>query len=284
MMAAFIARPFPIAERSYCRRSVPRSSRRPRRPRRPRPPRCVATKLLVVDLQELLRHAPPHELNQFSERVQVERNSSESGTYLLYSSRSGYAPSVKSIHDARLVEPDALAVLDGTELYQRSYRTPDPLWASNVRKDWAPKPIQWIVATFFGDHLELVETTEEYQLLFRCKPGVALSDLCSQLTGKLREMGIASRVNLYDGDRHITVTPAVSGASELVAFCQTMLGIEQKNTFVFGNDHLVETCVRGKANFELYLMEFYTTLCSSLTERTCEQPKCPHLEIPEHIF
>ncbi|KAI0565017.1 Sucrose-6F-phosphate phosphohydrolase [Gracilaria domingensis] len=241
-MIAFITHSFPFRTISSPLPSSHASSWRPSTPR------CAANKLLVVDLQQLLRNAPANVLAHFSERVTVERNATENGTYLLYSSRSGYAPSIKSIQDANLVEPDALAVLDGSELYQRHYRTPDPYWARTVRQHWQPKPIRWIVSTFFAEHIELVEGSDEFQLVFGCKDGVVRTDVCAQLATKLTEMGITTRVSVLGDDRHIAVAPAAAGASEVIAFCQTMLGVEEKNTFVFGSDELVGSCVRGKAN------------------------------------
>eukprot|EP00178_Gracilaria_changii_P005796 TRINITY_DN197_c0_g1_i1.p2 TRINITY_DN197_c0_g1~~TRINITY_DN197_c0_g1_i1.p2 ORF type:complete len:282 (+),score=54.35 TRINITY_DN197_c0_g1_i1:1451-2296(+) len=244
-MATFISHPLPVSV------SLPRPSVANSPSRRRRVPRCAAAKLLVVDLQHLLRNAPPDVIANFSERVTVERNSSQNGAYLLYSSRSGYEPSMKSIHDANLVEPDALAALDGSELYQRLYRTPDPYWASKVRKEWQPKPIQWLVSTFFADQVEAVEGDDSVQLVFRCKPGAVRTDVCQALKSKLTEMGITTRVNVLQDDRNIVVAPAAAGASEVIAFCQMMLSIEEKNTFVFGSDELVGSCVRGKGNVGL---------------------------------
>lgn len=202
----------------------------------------------MVDLQELLRTSPVEQLRHFSERVEVERKSTPDGTYVVFSSRSGYEPSMQSIKDADLAEPDALAALDGSELYQRRYRTPDPYWAKTVRKDWEPKPIKWIVSTFFGDHAHVVESNEEYELIFRCKDETQRSELCGDIGRKLEEMGITARATVATDGRHIVIAPAAAGAAEVIAFCQKMLGIEETNTFVFGSEELVESCVRGKGN------------------------------------
>lgn len=217
--------------------------------KRPRTLVCSATKLLVVDLQEALRSSTAALIKSFSERVEVDRSSAKEKTFVLYNSISGYGASMQSVKDANLVEPDALSALDGSELYQRQYRTPDPYWAKTVRRDWDPKPIKWTMKQFFGDVITASPCEEDLELLYVVNSGIDRPRECSLAEEKLKQMGLKARVLEGEDGRTIVVKPAAGSAAEVVAFCQMMLGIEESGTFVFGGDDLVGKCVRGKGNF-----------------------------------
>lgn len=212
---------------------------------------CAAVKLLVVELSEVLRESSSPELKTFSERVSVDRNSAKDTTYLLYSSGHGYSRSMEQIKSAGLIEPDALAALNGTELYQWHCRTPDPYWKKMVCKDWNPKPTQWVINEFFGDTLNhAADDSEQYGLVFECKDRKQdREELCKRIGDKLSEMGIKARVNERGESTTVIVTPAAGSVVEVVGFCQMMLRIPENMTFVFGADKLVASCVFGKENY-----------------------------------
>lgn len=208
-------------------------------------------KLLVVELSEVLRNPSSPELKTFSERVSVDRDSAKDTTYVVYSSGLGYTRSMEQIEAAGLVEPDALSALDGTELYQRRYRSPDPYWAKMVCKDWDPKPTQWVIGEFFADQVvHAVDDSESFGLVYECKDGEQdRVELCRRIGGKLNEMGIKARVNERGEGKRVVVTPAAGSVAELVGFCQMMLRVPEKMTFVFGGDAMVGKCVEGKESF-----------------------------------
>lgn len=218
-------------------------------PRR-RPTTCVATKLLVIDLQALL-HAAGSDFVPLSERVMVDRNSSQDTTYLLYMTQANYIQSMEAIRASGLVEPDALAALDGSELYQRQYRTPDPYWAKMVRKDWDAKPAAWVVEKFFAEELEPARNdvggNEEYELMYVPKDDATAENISERVQTKLREMGVKARVR-ERGER-VVVTPAVGSPAEVVGFCQMMLRIPEEATYVFGGQRLLSNCVEGRRNW-----------------------------------
>lgn len=215
--------------------------------RRPRTPRCAATKLLVVDLQEVVRGSSSEQLKAFSERVEVDRNSSKDTTFVLFSSRSGYGASMQSIKDADLVEPDALATLDGTEIYQRYYTTPDPYWEQTVLQNWQPKPVMWVLEQFFSDEVEDIRR-EGAWVFGNCKAGKDIGDVCQRVWVKLEEMGIEARVNAGEQEGEIIVRGGAGSAAEVVGFCQMMMKIDESSTFVFGRDDFVSSLTRGKGN------------------------------------
>lgn len=225
----------------------------------PSPPRrrrcvthCAIKNLLVVDLQELLRHpgSQSDDLKSFSERVQVDRSTSKDTTYVLYSSASGYDATSQSIQDADLIQPDAITTLNGTELYQKSYRTPDPYWTQLICSGWTSKPVEWVFANSFKDEVERVASTEEFVVNVWCKEAPS-ADFCERADTKLKEMGISARVVLGDQSKLVMVLPAAATASKVVEFCQQMLNVEENNTFVFGSDELVKDCVQGKGTVGL---------------------------------
>lgn len=187
----------------------------------------------------------------FSERVEVDRNSAKDQTYVLFSSSSGFDASVQSINDAQLVEPDALATLSGTELYQRGYKTPDPYWGEQVQSGWTPRPVEWVASKFFSDEIKDIDFEQEYVVKIRCKGSNPSADFCSRMWKKLREMGIPARVVLADSSDMVHVVPAASSPAGIVAFCQMMLSVPENSTFVFGGDDLINACVQGKGNVGL---------------------------------
>lgn len=265
----------PCVPRQTARKSICAVPRRKRRPRLT----CAAEKLLVVELSEVLRGSGKRELGLFSERVRVDRERSKVTTYVLYCSVEGYEETMKMVEESGIVEGDALVVLEGTQIYQRGYQTPDPYWMKLIGKDWNAKPVQWAVETFFKEEVKGKEGGGEYEVVFekRMKEGEEegeregegeeegeeegerrgegegegererkREELCERIGGKLEEMGIRARVR--ERGRDVIVMAAAGSVVEAVEFCQMMLRIGEENTFVFGSDGLVESCVRGKGN------------------------------------
>lgn len=249
--AAFLP-PAPCVSRSTAHKSVCSVQRRARHVT----PACAAQKLLVVELAEVLHGSGERELKSFSERVLVDRERSKDTTYVVYCSEEGYEETVRKVEEGRIVDGDALIVLDGTQIYQRGYRTPDPYWTKVVGKDWNAKPIQWAVATFFKEEVKGKEGGGEYELVFERIHGREEEEegkgkgggeaLCARIGEKLEEMGIQARVRGRGQD--VIVMAAAGSVVEAVEFCQMMLRIGEENTFIFGSDELVEKCVRGKGN------------------------------------
>lgn len=205
-------------------------------------------------MQELLRttrnSSPDSDIQRFKERVEVERNSSKSPTYLVYSSSSTYPASMQSMAENGLIEPDALVTLSGTELYQKGYRTPDPYWAEQVQSGWTPKPVEWTISKFFKSEVEDVSVEDDIIVKVQCKGIGPSADFCSRVKTKLTEMGIWARV-ILDDEHNVMIMPAVGSPCLVVLFCQSMLGIEESSTFVFGGDDLINDCVQGKSNVGL---------------------------------
>lgn len=234
-------------------------------------PRCASSssdnqpsrKLLVVDLQEVLRVATERETGSFSERIAVDRQTAKAPTYVMYSSNSGYAASMQSIRDGGLIEPNALITLNGTELYQAGYSTPDPYFAKQLGTSWTPKPIEWTVGKFFDDEIDHISIDEEQMAVtIKCKGERPNIDFCSRVSKRLDEMGIAARVVLDQlSDETVLVVPTAGSPSLVVLFVQMMLGIPESDTFVFGGDALLNDCVQGKSN---------VGLCSASTEQSWE--------------
>lgn len=177
--------------------------------------------------------------------MQVDRSKSKDTTYVLFSSASGYDATSRSIKDADLVQPDAIATLNGTELYQKNYKTPDPYWTQLICSGWTSKPVEWVFENFFKDEVERVNSTEEFAVNVWCKEAPS-ADFCQRAGVKLEDMGISARVVLGDESKLVMVLPAAATASRVVEFCQQMLNIEEKNAFVFGSDELVKDCIQGK--------------------------------------
>lgn len=189
-------------------------------------------------------------MKTFSERVSVDRDQAVEKTFVLYSSTFGYSQAMKKMKEVGLIEPDALSALEGTELYQRQYKTPDPYWAKMVCKDWDPKPTKWVIGEYFREEVKhSVDDSEEYGLVFECKKKRQnRAELCQKIREKLGEMGIKARVAQRGESTSVVVTPAAGSVQEVVGFCQMMLRIPENMTYVFGGDDIVGKCVAGKGN------------------------------------
>lgn len=246
-MTASFATPFPLLAH-HRSNYVTKTARRRRAV-----PQCALKKMLVVDLQELLRQAAndASEVRDFSERVQVDRASSKDQTFVLFCSSSGYDATIRSINDAQLIEPDALTTLSGTELYQRGYRTPDPYWGQRVLSRWTPKPVQWVASKFFSDEVKDTLAEEDFSIKVILKGSGPSADFCKRMADKLQDMGISARVILSNDSKSVLVVPAAGSLSDVVSFCQGMLEIPENATFVFGSDDLINACVQGKGNIGL---------------------------------
>jgi hypothetical protein len=223
-----------------------------RRARTVSAPSCRATRLLVVELEcasgdaDSPAHGPA--ARELTERIEVDRSTAVESAYLVYASERGYEASMKTVETAALPAPDALVAICGSELYQRGYRSPDPLWDQMLRRDWDPKPAKWVVGKFFADDLtEDKSTAEEYELVFNVKedasaPAVELRD---KVHSKLGEMGIKARVSLRGGSEgSLAIMPASGDIGKVVAFCAKMLKIDSPgSTCVFGHAGFVDSCV-----------------------------------------
>ncbi|CDF40801.1 unnamed protein product [Chondrus crispus] len=229
------------------------------RPQSPRCPvrltlRCAASKLLVIELSEILRKPNPAHMKTFTERVSADRAKDTDTTFVLYSSDVGYAQAMEQMEKVGLIQPDALATFHGTELYQRRYKTPDPYWAKMVCKDWDPKPTRWVIGEYFKTELKhCPEDSDDFGLIFECKKKKQdRTELCREVEIKLEQMGITARVGKRGESRNMIVTPAAGSVGDLVGFCQMMLRISEKMTFVFGGSELVNKSVQGKENLGIY--------------------------------
>lgn len=188
---------------------------------------------------------------ELSQRIEVDRSNAQDQTFVLFSSVSGYDASMRSIHDAGLVDPDALTTLSGTELYQRQYRTPDPFWRESVRGGWTPRPVEWAMTQFFAEEVDAVDCEDAFVVKVGCKGDGPSADFCSRVWTKLKEMGISARVIVGEELGQVLIVPAAGSAADVIAFCQMMLGVSEDCSFVFGSDDLLNACVQGKGNVGL---------------------------------
>lgn len=115
--------------------------------------------------------------------------------------------------------------------------------------NWQPRPVTWAVETTFADSLTLVPTSEEFELQFRASESADITDLCARMTDKLTALGIAARVSMGISARDVVVSPAATSECQVIEFCQMMLKILERRTYVFGKDELVGGCVHGRANW-----------------------------------
>jgi hypothetical protein len=197
--------------------------------------------------------SPAHKsaARELTERVQVDRAAAVDSAYLVYASERGYEAAMKTVETAALPVPDALVAISGSELYQRGYRSPDPLWDQMLRKEWDPKPSTWVINKFFPNDLAESDTKEEeYELVFDLKKEASSSavELRDQVQEKLAELGIKARVSLRGGSEgSLAIMPASGDIGKVVSFCAKMLKIEDPgSTCVFGRAGFVDSCIGSR--------------------------------------
>lgn len=194
--------------------------------RRPRTtPICASRKFLTIQLPKLLSSSP-EVISSFSEHVKIDRSASANSVFLLYVTPQPYQTCMEEVQSGGLVDADAVAVLNGAELYQKGYRTRDPYWAGLVGKGWEKKAAKWIIEKEFGD--DMVYSGDEGDgLIFKGK-GVGIE-------GKLSDMGIKAKT-VESGEEQVWVGPAGGGVQEVVEFCMKMLNVEKDNGFLYGEE------------------------------------------------
>lgn len=212
-------------------------------------PRCAASRLVVIELDKVSTSDEKDvEANQrFSERVEVDRTAAKETAYIVYASELGHEAAMSAIKGAELVLPDALVAVDGSELYQRQYRTPDPYWEKIVGRGWDPKPMRWIVTEYFGDCVAEtgIEFDEKFEISVKCKDAEEdLSALAARIVAKMAENGFDVRVKSRGNDG-LVIVPASGCVKEAVAFCQMMMNIPQQSTFVYGKPSFVRQCLES---------------------------------------
>lgn len=240
-------------------------------PKRPRRCNVVAraSRLLVVELEEILKNSQAATNEEFNERVAVDRKQASDTAYIIYTSPLGYDQATEHIQKNKFVAPDALVAVNGSEIYQQQYRVPDPYWEQTIRSGWDPKPIKWAIGTFFKDEVKErgAEFDQEYELHFERKdPSKDKTLLSVAMSDKLKEMGLTCRVRQMEGEDSLTVVPASGSVLESIQFCQKMLQIEPKSSYVFGCGPFVDSFTKGTGNSGITNSSF----ASSLSEESRE--------------
>ncbi len=227
-----------------------------------RPKRCAfvarASRLLVVELDEVVKDSDEAVNREFHERVDVDRKQSET-TYIVYTSPQGYDEAMKHVSDNAFVAPDALVAVNGSEIFQRHYRVPDPYWEQTIRAGWDPKPIKWIISKFFEHELTErgADYDQEFEIHYECKDSVKdIAVLANLVTDKLAEMGLKCRVRSSVNGQYLTVVPAAGSTLESIEFCQKMLRIDHDSTYVYGSGRFVKSFVEKGRNWGISHVSF----------------------------
>lgn len=210
-----------------------------------------ASRLLVVELEEIVKDGRAEVNGEFNERVAVDRKQSSDTAYIIYTSPLGYDQATKHIEENELIAPDALIAVNGSEIYQQQYRVPDPYWEQTIRSGWDPKPIKWAIGTFFKDELKErgADFDQEFELHFESTdPAKDKTVLATAMSDKLKEMGLICRVRQVEGEGSLTVIPASGSVLESIQFCQKMLQIGPEATFAFGCGAFVESLTKSTGN------------------------------------
>ena len=158
----------------------------------------------------------------------------------------GRAGARRGLATGGLDEGDALVCGDGSEIYQRGYRTEDPYWKGQVGKGWeGSKVVKWAAERFWGEQVAFLGNEEEMSVRVRMREGVNCKDrFREEMESKLEGIGVKVRVERGEG-REVVVRPRGGSVVEAVKFIRSMLRVKEGRTRVFGKGKLVEQLVRA---------------------------------------
>eukprot|EP00189_Rhodosorus_marinus_P005308 CAMPEP_0113964756 /NCGR_PEP_ID=MMETSP0011_2-20120614/7335_1 /TAXON_ID=101924 /ORGANISM="Rhodosorus marinus" /LENGTH=206 /DNA_ID=CAMNT_0000977131 /DNA_START=187 /DNA_END=807 /DNA_ORIENTATION=+ /assembly_acc=CAM_ASM_000156 len=139
---------------------------------------------------------------------------------------------------------DCLVTRSGLDIYQMGYATPDPYYAElfSGNDSFDRKPTEWVMSEFFSEKLkpdrELQNegSPSEEPMIYDPKEtfGENLPAVQEEVSAKLTEMGLKSRVVVDLDAKKLQILPISATIKDAIGFIQKMTKITEENTMIFG--------------------------------------------------
>lgn len=157
----------------------------------------------------------------------------EHGTKIVYSTGRSLESYQELKAEQRLIEPDALVVAVGTEIYYKGSDTPDPTWSDKLSHQWNRDVV---VAT--GAHFaDLVPQPDSEQRPFKVSYFLteeAAVEVLPQIEALLKERGLAVKL-IYSSGKDFDILPHQADKGMAMAFLRQTWEIDPNKTVVCGD-------------------------------------------------
>jgi len=186
--------------------------------------------LFVTDLDNTLvgDAAALQVLNQ-----KLAQHRQEHGTKIVYSTGRSLESYQELKAEQHLIEPDALVVAVGTEIYYQGSATPDATWSEKLSHHWDRDVV---VAT--GAHFaDLVPQPEPEQRPFKVSYFLteeAAVEVLPQIEALLKERGLEVKL-IYSSGKDFDILPRQADKGMAMAFLRQTWGIDPAQTVVCGD-------------------------------------------------
>lgn len=190
----------------------------------------MAQFLLVTDLDNTLV-GDDQALDQLNQCLMQHRR--DYGTLLVYStgrSRQSYAQ-LQATHN--LLEPDALIVAVGTEIYRNGSSNPDSDWANKLCQGWDRGQIMATAAHFSDLMLQPESEQRPFKVSFFLTEEAAI-EVIPRLEAALQQRGIEIQL-VYSSGRDLDILPRCGDKGQAMTFLRQSLAIAAERTVVCGD-------------------------------------------------
>ncbi|GAB1545472.1 sucrose-phosphate phosphatase [Scytonema sp. NUACC21] len=191
--------------------------------------------LFVTDLDHtLVNHTVVGEddaLKELNNRLQKHRQ--EFGTKIVYA--TGRSPFLyqQLKEEKKLLEPDALVLAVGTEIYLDGSQTPDAEWSEKLSPGWNRDQVLEVTSKF--PELKLQQDSEQrpFKVSFLIEEEAARK-LIPQLESELQKLGLMVKI-IYSGGIDLDILPRHSDKGQAVQFLRQKWQISPEQTVVCGD-------------------------------------------------
>lgn len=186
--------------------------------------------LLITDLDNTLvgDDAALAELNR-----QLDFHRQEYDSQLVYSTGRSVTRYRQLKAEKPLLEPDALILSVGTEIYLNGSDSPNPQWADVLSQNW-DRDLVVATATHFAD---LASQPNSEQRPFKVSYFLteeAAVEVLPQLDVALQERGLDIQL-IYSGGMDLDILPRQANKGKAMTFLRETLGISPKQTIACGD-------------------------------------------------
>lgn len=186
--------------------------------------------LLVTDLDNTLvgDDAALVELNR-----QLDVHRREYGSQLVYSTGRSITRYLQLKTEQPLLEPDALILSVGTEVYLDGSTAPNPQWSTLLSQNW-DRDLVVAIAAHFAD---LTAQPDSEQRPFKVSyflTEAAAGEVIPQLDALLQARGLDVQL-IYSGGLDLDILPRQANKGKAMAFLRETLGISPSQTIACGD-------------------------------------------------
>jgi sucrose-6F-phosphate phosphohydrolase len=186
--------------------------------------------LLITDLDNTLV-GDDIALVELNRRLEIHRK--EYGSQLVYSTGRSVTLYRQLTTEKSLLEPDALILSVGTEVYLHGSETPQAEWSDLLAQNW-DRELVVATAAHFAD---LSPQSNSEQRPFKVSfflPRAVAEDLIPQLERSLTDQGLDVQL-IYSGGLDLDILPRQANKGKAMAFLRETLGISPTQTVACGD-------------------------------------------------